>query len=198
MNEQWKESLAELRKYLKEHRAVYHDGLKHTRRERVSDFDLADTQLRYLVPLYRAFLALSQQPRALNGGASRGVVVYMRKFAALQRLLGDVANYPCFGREDQFLGVKAQGMRFPDPHHNWELRTVETIYDDVKKEQSNRRSIERQKRNQAEAARKAFLGNLTESQRTLLKQALEAAKATGVHAVTFDERDLPAQSPTAQ
>ncbi|KVP75182.1 hypothetical protein WJ93_07130 [Burkholderia ubonensis] len=164
----------------------------------MSDFDLADTQLRYLAPLYRAFLALAQQPRALNGGVSRGAVVYLQRFTALQTLLSDVANYPCFGRQDRFLGVNAQGMRFPDPLHNWELRTVETIYDDVKKTQSNRRSIERQKRNQAEAARKAFLGNLTESQRTLLKQALEAAKATGVHALTFDERDLSAQSPTAQ
>ncbi|MBU9200061.1 hypothetical protein KTD31_01415 [Burkholderia multivorans] len=189
MNEQWKEALAELRKYIKEHRAVYHAGLKQRRRERVSDFDLADTQLRYLVPLYRAFLALSQQPRAMRGGASRGAVVYLQKFSALQQLLGDVADYPCFGRFDRFLGVNAQGMRFPDPIHNWELRTVEQIYEDVKKAQSNRRSIERQKRNQAEAARKDFLESLSHAQFDLLKAALDAAKAIGVHAVSFDHRD---------
>ena len=66
MNEQWKSALALFRQRLRALRGDYHTGLRDRRARKyepsVRDpFDSADTQLRYLVPLYRAFLAVSQQ-----------------------------------------------------------------------------------------------------------------------------------------
>jgi hypothetical protein len=195
MNEQWKEALARIRQRLRALRSDYNAGrmdrhalkLDNKKRER---FERADVQLRALVPLYRTFSAISQQKCMHPDVLPRSWPVYMKKFARYQAVLTSVAGYPAYGRLEQHLGDGTGELLFPDPARNWELRRVADIYEDLRTALENRRAVQLQQRYAAEAARKAFLGSLAPEQADLLGAAMAAAKAIGVHAVTFDERDF--------
>lgn len=196
MTEQWKNALTQLRQRIRALRGDYHAGLK-DRRARKFDpavrdpFDSADAQLRYLVPLYRAFLAVSQlQTPVMQGLPPRSASLYMTKFSSLRLVLNEVAAYQSQESIVRLLGGGTGELLILNPDRDWELHTVSEIYEAVKTARANRQAFDRQQRSKAEAARLAFLQSLTHEQTDLLKEAFDAAKAIGTHAVSFHERDV--------
>ena len=195
MNEQWKEALARIRQRLRALRSEYNAGrmdrhalkLDNKKRER---FERAGVQLRALVPLYRTFSAISQQKCMHPDVLPRSWPVYMKKFARYQAVLTSVAGYPAYGRLEQHLGDGTGELLVPDPTVNWELRRVADIYEGIRTAMATCQAAELQLRFGAEAARKAFLRSLNAEQSGLLKAAMAAAKAIGMHAVTVHDRDL--------
>ena len=126
----------------------------------------------------------------MRGLPPKSASKYMEKFSSLRVVLNEVAAYPTQGYVEQVLGGGTGELLIPSPNRDWELQTIAEIYEDVKTARSNRLAFEHQQRSKAEAARMVFLQSLTHEQTDLLKTALDAAKAIGVHAVSFQERDV--------
>ena len=201
MSETMKYVLASLRSQVNQLRDEYCKALfDHNYRLRRSDtaahtnLVCAQRKLGFLVPLLRALNATAQQ--TVTGGDA-GRRLYQKKYDALCYLIRDVLSYGYMdkgGRRDvHFGGIESLEVLVPSAGvkpSEWEAVRIDALIqrciDGLAAER--REALKRQVA--AEEARKVFLASLTEDQRTLLTLALEAAKAKGTHAVSFDKRDL--------
>lgn len=204
MSEQLKTDLANLRQFIRQLRADYNQArfqggakswrLDRTRRDRVRD---TQARLSYLVPLYRALVAAIQQP---SGG--KGAKLYAKKLDALRGLLRESANYTLVGMKDStYFGGDVLLLQLPVPAdcHTptcWKSLSIGELRLAVLEQLTVDHQARLERARVAEAARRVFLGCLSEGQRTLLQAALIAAKAKGTHAITIDDRDLESQATT--
>lgn len=198
MSKELKANLANLRQHIKGlreqfYRARFDRGGRGWRYDhaRLESVRFSTARLKYLVPLYRALLATSQQ-RA-DGKGSR---LYAKKFDELLKLMREAVSTTFGGWTlKSCFGAEVLELQLPVPTEDvspgfWPSRSIGELLEDAKKQLAADRQAAVKRARTAEDARKFFLGSLNEGQRTLLKAALIAAKAKGTHAITIDERDL--------
>lgn len=210
MSETMKHVLAALRSQVNQLRDEYCEalfyrkyGLHRSSSAAHTTLVCAQRKLGFLVPLLRALNATAQQ--TVTGGDA-GRRLYHKKYDALCYRIRDVLTYGYLvqggqhgyrvqgGQHDMhFGGIEALEVMVPEvgvAPAEWEVVRIDALIqrciDGLAAER--REALKRQMA--AEDARKAFLASLTADQRTLLTVALDAAKAKGTRAVSFDQRDL--------
>lgn len=146
-------------------------------------------QLRHLVPLLTALVGLSQQPLKITSSGARA---YLKRFERLRSYVRDIVMYGNPGAIRRWFPEDVQVLLADaevDPS-KWRVVTVDELA--VIEAEALRvfRDGVTTRRRAATGARNEFLRSLAPEQVQLLVAALEAAKESGVHAVTFDERDL--------
>lgn len=197
MNETMYTTLAGLRDFVVALRATYRSDITgRTARDIGRDVTLhqrvekSQARLSYLVPLYDAMHHAVQQA---GSGCVGGVKQYAKQFDKLRTLIRK--QEPWY--RDRFFGDEVEALRVlvpveGAPVENWLPVTIADVIEQVKRDVEDKEAAARALARCAEHARKSFLASLSDEQRTLLKFALEAAKAKGTHAVMFDHRDLEA------
>lgn len=197
MNETMRTTLGGLRTFVVALRTSYRSDIHgRTAHEIGRDVTLhqrvesSQSRLAYLVPLYDAMHHAVQQA---GTGCVGGVKQYAKQFDKLRTLIRK--KEPCY--RDRFFGdeVEALQVLMPvegAPVESWLPVTIADVIQQVKHDVEDKEAAARALARCAEHARKSFLASLSDEQRTLLKFALEAAKAKGTHAVVFDHRDLEA------
>lgn len=148
----------------------------------------AKVRLPYLVPLYRDMHAAVQQA---GTGCTTGATRYAKRFEALRKLIRD--KEPWYG--PRYFGDEIESLQVLVPVEGvpvdaWAAASIAEVIADVKRQVAADIEVQRMLGRAAEQARVAFLASLSFEQRALLQSALAAAKARGVHAVTFNDRDL--------
>ncbi len=198
MNEALKESLVSLRAELVRLRRIYWEArFDHDFRTRRRDFSAqtrfvnAQSRLVYLVPWYRALKAAVQP---LGSGCDAGSRLYRKKYEALVYLIREMLQFQSEHTRTRYFGDGIEAMTLPVPAegglNTWKVCKIGDIIQDVVQTLSAERKELLRRQTRAVDARKAFLDSLTADQRNLLSIALEAAKAKGSYAVSFDARDL--------
>jgi hypothetical protein len=147
-------------------------------------------RLSYLVPLYKAMLAVVQQAGTPAQGGVKKYTLHFEKFGALQRKVmpypddfdkyfdGDVSNLQVL--------VPVAGV----PVESWDAVSISTLTAQMLQQVEDERVKKLNLAQAAETARKAFIQSLNAEQRAALVHALEAAKANRTGAIQLDVRDL--------
>ncbi|KVP17023.1 hypothetical protein [Burkholderia ubonensis] len=199
-----KQAAAALRIWIDENRSTHRRALKDYRENGRYRAHMAHetmlmsrARLEYLVPMYRALLAASQQSQTVPGG-EKGAQAYLRRFLAFQQTMLKAVLYPHSGKLEQLFGdgLLTYPLLVPDERvapYAWQFRTINDLLEEVRAEQEAARQAQLKRARKAEDARKGFLASLTPYQVLCLKAALAAAKEKGTHAITIDERDLETQ-----
>lgn len=199
MSEQLVSVLANLRRHIGVLSDAYQVGLtgesgtlRYNRRDnvRVRAVANAHARLAYLVPLYRALHAASQQT-----GHATGAQRYIKKFEALKNRMRESLRYEFDGNQERLFGGVAQGIPVlipvaGVPPQAWRQASIGELFTEVMLQSAAETEDSRRLRREAEALRKRFLASLSDAQCSLLHQAMTAAQATGVYAVSFEVQDL--------